>query len=188
MTKNINKNFELLTESILEQSEKYEFNLNQLPNVNEFRTDIRQDENFKQIFSELNKKESNCIYWFECESIQIATELNNLLDSKRNELKFNQRVVPVINKNIDSKIIYVGIRRGGKRKYDGLTNIAGRIIQHLGYYIKGSTQGLQLVHWTEKKNLNIKLNVIEFKELPNEYLNVVEKLVAYKLKPLCGKH
>ena len=188
MTKDINRNFELLTKSILEQSQTFDFNLNQLPEVNEFQTDIRQDKYFKEIFKELNKKEFNCLYWFEAESIENATELNNLLDSKRKELKVNNRVVPVINKNLDSKIIYVGIRRGGKRKYDGLTNIAGRIIQHFGYYIKGSTQGLQLIHWAEQKNLNLKLNVVEFKELPNEYLNVVEKLVAYKLKPLCGKH
>src|SRR5690606_5974724 len=124
----------------------------------------------------------HCVYWFEIKTMELASELNTLLDNNRNELNLNKRLVPVINKNTDSNILYVGIRRGGKRKYDGLSNIAGRIIQHLGYYVKGSTQGLQLIHWTNKADLDIKLNVVEFKDLPNIYLNVVEKLIAHKLK------
>ena len=184
----IKSNFESLTESIIKQSEKFNFNLNQLPSINDYKTDIREDKYFKEIFSELNKKEFNCLYWFDCESVEVAEKLNKHMDSKRKELKANNRVVPATNNNLNSKTMYVGIRRGGKRKYDGLTYISGRIIQHLGYYAKGSTQGLQLIHWVEERDLNIELNMVEFRELPNEYLNIVEKLVAYKLKPLCGKH
>lgn len=188
MTKDIKVNFEILTNSILEQAETFSFNLKQLPHVAEFTMDIRLDKNFSSIFEKLNKKEHHCLYWFEIETSELATELNILLNKNREKLKLDQRVVPVMNKNTNSNIFYVGIRRGGKRKYDGLTNISGRIIQHLGYYVNGSTQGLQLIHWANKTDLDIKLNVVEFKELPNLYLNVVEKIVAHKLKPLCGKH
>lgn len=188
MTININQNLKDLTESILENAETHHFNLGQLPKINEYKTDIREDLNFKEIFVELDKKIHHCLYWFEVENIEKAMELNLLLDKTREELKQRGRVVPVINKNLDSPVLYVGIRRGGVRKYDGLTNISGRIIQHLGYYIKGSTQGLQFVHWAKNTGFDIKLNIIHFEELPNDYLNVIEKLVAFKLRPLCGKH
>jgi|TARA_R110000744_G_scaffold62940_1_gene129733 hypothetical protein len=185
---NINQNFETFTEAILEKAEIFHFNLKELPNVNEFKTDIRLETVFEELFKELNKKTNHCLYWFELDSIDYANKLNILLNNNRKKLGLNKRVVPVINKNTNSNVLYVGIRRGGIRKYDGLTNISGRIIQHLGYYVKGSTQGLQLVHWTDKTDINIKLSVIEFNDLPHEYLNVIEKLVAFKLKPLCGKH
>ncbi|WP_299897180.1 hypothetical protein [uncultured Aquimarina sp.] len=45
-----------------------------------------------------------------------------------------------------SKILYVGTVEGKVRKSDGLTTIASRTFQHLGFYDKGSTGGLHLLY------------------------------------------
>jgi len=59
----------------------------------------------------------------------------------------------------------------------------------MGYYKNSRTQGLQLVHLAKGKDFEITLNVVEFKDLENPmYLNVIEKMVADELKPLCGRH
>lgn len=84
--------------------------------------------------------------------------------------------------------MYVGIRQGGKT-LSGLTNIVGRINQHLGYYKVPTTQGLQLVHYAKGKDFQLTMNVVEFKDLENPmYLNLIEKMVADELRPLCGRH
>lgn len=149
------------------------------------------DSDLRYFFQDLDLKKNHCLYWFELETKEKAIELNNLLNTYRKEkgVKHN-RVVPATNKNDDSNILYVGIRQGGCRK-DGLTNIVGRINQHLGYYKVPTTQGLQLVHYAQGLDFEITLNVVEFSDLDNErvmYLNMIEKLVAKKLKPLCGRH
>lgn len=188
MTSNLTNKLDSIINEIIAEAKTYNFNLNSLPEVNGYKTDIRIDSNFSHIFNDLNLKVSNCLYWFDIKSKNKAFGLNSLLNENRALLNENKRVVPALNSNIESSILYVGIRRGGQRKYDGLTNISGRIIQHLGFYEKGSTQGLQLVHWVNKSDLEVTLFVAEFPELPNEYLEIFEKLVALKLKPLCGKH
>jgi len=187
--KNIKTNLEKIGEKIIEKSKVYKFKTSDLPEHNNFMTDIRHASPiFEKIFKELDLKTNNCIYWFDLVNNENAKEINSLLDIKREELKKNKRVIPPKNINVNSKTLYVGIRRGGVRRRDKLSNISGRIIQHLGYYEKGSTQGLQLVHWANQANKTIFLNVVELINIPNEYLNAIENIVAYKLKPLCGKH
>ncbi|WP_348661458.1 hypothetical protein [Croceibacter atlanticus] len=95
------------------------------------------------------------------------------------------RSTPALNKNTGSKYFYVGVRKGGKRKRDGLTHIAGRIYHHLGCYSKGSTSGLQLVHWSNK---TIRLSVLELPKGASKYLYILEKFYAIKLRPLLGRH
>lgn len=147
------------------------------------------DKNFGYLFKELDLKENHCLYWFELETLEKTKALNNLINNYR--LKKGQedyRVVPSSNKNVNSKVLYVGIRRGAKSK-SGLTNIVGRINQHLGYYKVQSTQGLQLIHYAQGLDFQITLNVVEFEDLENPmYLNLLEKMVADKLIPLCGRH
>jgi len=63
--------------------------------------------------------------------------------------------------------------------------IASRIFHHLGYYRVGSTQGLQLCHWSKHK---LKLSVVQFPKEAEPYLNIIEKLFALKFKPLLGRH
>lgn len=184
----LTQKFDLLAQEVINEAETYGFNIKNLPHVNDYQTDIRSDLNFSQMFTELNKKICSCLYWFEVETLGKCSDLRDLLDQNRELLKSNARTVPARNNNNDSNILYVGIRRGGIRKRDQLTNIAGRIAIHMGYYVKGSTQGLQLIHWSNNLDCKINLKVVEFENLPNDYLNTIEKIVAYKLKPLCGKH
>ncbi len=184
----INEKLDKIFYFILNKKSIYKFNLLNLPDTNNFSTNILDTEIFREIFNELNKKSNNCIYWFELQNEQDCSDLILRLENNREFLKENFRVIPPKNKNQNSKILYLGIRRGGIRKKDHLTNISGRIVQHLGYYHKGSTQGLQLVHWCKGIDLNVNLNVVELEDLPNDYLNVVEKILSYHLKPMCGKH
>lgn len=170
-----------------------------MPDDDNYRLDIRKFGEFLKTFNSLNIKTNDCLYWFSVSQIADSQRLKNEIEKCRESLKQQQdkRVVPVRNDNIDSNVLYVGVRQGGCRKYtlinrkrvpDVLSNIAGRIIQHLGYYKKGSTQGLQLVHWTKGLDIQVTLNVIEFKDLPKDYLYIIEKLYALKLKPVLGKH
>jgi len=180
--------FDKLAQEVINEAETFTFNLKDLPDLNNYKTDIRKDLNFTQIFEILDKKSKNCIYWFEVESTNHCENLQVLLNENRESLLVNFRTVPVRNSNTNSNILYVGIRRGGRRQRDNLSNISGRIITHLGYYDKGSTQGLQLIHWAKDIDCKINLKVVEFEDLPNDYLNTIEKIIAFKLKPMCGKH
>lgn len=187
MNKLILSDFDLLAENIISLAKSYSIKLNDLPDV-ELKIDIRNHSYFKTIFKELDQIKNHCIYWFELDSTESSFVLNNLLNENRKHLNDRNRVVPVKNLNKESNVLYVGIRRGGTRKYDNLSNISGRLIQHLGYYHVGTTQGLQFAHWAKKSNTEINFKVVEFENLPNLYLEMIEKLIAFKLKPLCGKH
>lgn len=183
--------FTEVIDGLIAKAKTFNFNLNDLPDVQEYthHKSILRHPKFESIFSELNEKRTSCLYWFELIDSEMCSGLINVLNSNRERLKESVRVVPVMNRNLNSNVLYVGIRRGGQRKYDGLSNISGRIVQHLGYYKVGTTQGLQLAHWAVDSGLDIKLKVIQFEEgFPNAYLEAFEKIMAYKLKPLCGKH
>jgi len=123
------------------------FNTKNLPDTNYEveKANINHSRDFDYIFRKLNGMIHNCIYWFSFDSKEKAIEFNNLLNSKRELLrhrKADPRVTPAkSNKYQESYVLYVGVRRGGINKKE-LTNICGRIIQHFGYYEKGSTQGL----------------------------------------------
>ncbi|AWG26678.1 hypothetical protein [Flavobacterium kingsejongi] len=159
------------------------------PTKNNKHKSIRNHERFKDLFVMLDTKVTNCLYWFEVENNNSCDLLVKHLNEIRPILKEQFRVVPVINKNNNSNVLYVGIRRGGFTEKWGLSNISGRMIQHLGYYEKGSTQGLQLAHWSLNSDIKIKINIIQFEEkFPNYYLEAFEKIIAHKLRPLCGKH
>lgn len=184
----INERLDNVFKYIISKKEEFLFNLNDLPEINNYQTNILTQNGFSHIFENLNTRLNNCIYWFELKNNEDCLLLVEKLNENRTQLLQDIRVVPPRNKNQNSKILYLGIRRGGIRKRDGLTNISGRMVQHLGYYVKGTTQGLQLAHWCRGLNIPIKLNIVELNGLPNEYLNVVEKILSYHLKPLCGKH
>ena len=187
-TERIKKEFDDLANEIIKEAETFSFNLMDLPEI-DYENTIRKHDNFVNTFDSLDKKQSNCIYWFETEDSDACKLLQKMLDDQRNNLYTNKRTVPVKNFNVNSKVLYVGIRQGGKtKKHNNMSHLSGRIRVHLGYYKVGSTQGLQLAHWARNIDCKINLKVVEFKELPNEYLNTIEKIVAFKLKPLCGKH
>ena len=135
------------------------------------------------LIESLKEIDKPCLYWFEAENEEKASNLILALNDFRLNNPKN-RTIPAKNRNINSKCIYVGIRQAGKRK-DGFTNIAGRMVIHFGYYKVPSTQGLQLVYWAKEK---IKLTVMELPSESSIFLNVLEKELAKKLKPLCGRH
>lgn len=180
--------FDQLAQEVINEAETYSFNIKDLPDLNNYKTNIRTELKFIEMFKSLDDKLNNCLYWFEVESSIHCTNLQILLNESRDALRINFRTVPAKNKNLESNVLYVGIRRGGQRKRDLLSNISGRICIHLGYYDKGSTQGLQLIHWAKDVDCNINLKVVQFEALPNDYLNTIEKIIAFKLKPLCGHH
>lgn len=179
--------------------ESYTFNLKDLPNYNDYKLDIRKHKEFTKIFSSLNEKTNDCLYWFSTDNEKDTNFLKKEIEVYREALKNRKdiRVVPAKNTNLNSSVIYVGVRKGGARNFtrinnkrveDRLTHIEGRIIQHLGYYKKGTTQGVQFVHWAKDCNIKVTLNVIEFQESTNQFLYIIEKLHAIKLKPILGKH
>jgi len=145
----------------------------------------RKSGELKELFTQLDLIKCNCLYWFElehdCDSKLVKS---SLLDFKIG-YKDHKRKTPAKNKILASNTLYVGVRRGGIRKKDGLSNIAGRIFHHLGYYHIGSTQGLQLVHWCNEKLI---LKIIELPNVTKDYLNIIEKLFALKFQPIAGKH
>jgi|GEM_PF-1972387 len=133
---------------------------------------------------ELMKIEEPCIYWFKGEDELVGQKFLADLNSFR-EKKTGRNLPAKNNYRRNSNCLYLGIRQGGTRKKDGFSFIAGRISTHLGYYHVPTTQGLNLAYWA-KDIITLKVMV-----LPKEasiYLNVLEKLYAKQLKPLCGKH
>lgn len=194
----IKSEFQKIVDDIILRKDSNDFNIatfntKDLSNHNNYNEKdcINQKPDFWNSFKVLDSvKKNNCLYWFELENEKKADELNSLLNSYR--LKWKQegvKKVPTTNRNTKSKIIYVGIRQGGYRKRDDLTNITGRIMQHLGYYKEGATQGLQLYEYARSKDFNITLKVVQFEGLEySAFLNIIEKLVAEKLRPLCGRH
>lgn len=136
-------------------------------------------------FGKLHGITNHCLYWFELKDEASAEKLNQLLDNYR--LK-KDKTVPTHNKNKDSNILYVGVRRGKKISKNGASNIVGRINQHLGYYGHKKTQGLQLYEYAREESFDITVKVVEFVNFHPIYLNVVEKMVAHELRPLCGRH
>lgn len=163
------------------------FNTKDLPNHNNYHYYPNNDPHFRNvIFEKLDDiKNNHCLYWFELESNQKASELKFLLDDyRRNGIK----KVPAPNTYDYDKILYLGVRQGSKRENIKLTNITGRINQHLGYYKIGTTQGLQLYEYAKGKDFDITIKIIEFDGIEPYLLNVIEKLLARKMKPFCGQH
>ena len=146
---------------------------------------------FRPIVAKLNEYYEDCLYWFQTESVKDAQKLDQLLCSyrqKRGVENSGYRAVPTTNtlKNKD-KVLYVGVRKGKKSK-KGLTNIMGRINQHLGYYKNSKTQGLQLYHWAKDANVKITIYCVHFEQDLGPLLYVLENKIAQKLQPYCGRN
>lgn len=135
------------------------------------------------IINQIRYIDKPCLYWFETEDENKIPELLDNLNKFL--LEFPNRKTPKPNKNKKSKCLYVGVRQGGLRKRDNFSQIAGRIVIHLGYYKVGTTQGLNLAYWAKAK---LKLNILELPSEASIYLNILEKMMAEKLKPLLGSH
>ena len=163
------------------------FNTKDLPDHENYTVDLNKDAYFRGIIYSLleNINANHCIYWFELESDVKASELNTLLCNYRDT---KAKKVPATNKNFNSRILYLGKRYGGYRITDGLTNIVGRMNIHLGYYKQPGTQGLQLYEYARGKDFNITIKVVEIEGLETYCLGVIEKLLAKRMLPLCGRY
>lgn len=192
----INNSIKDLINDIINSSPDYEevFNTKNLPNHHNYDKSKAPNviPEMRYFFQGLDNIKHNSLYYFELKDIKTAHKLKGKLDNYRKSIDKSSdeyRVVPTTNRydNGQSKVFYLGVRQGAPNK-SGLTHIAGRINQHLGYYKNGSTQGLQLYHYAKGLDFEITLKVYEFQNLNSDYLNVIEKKMAKKLNPLCGRH
>ncbi len=167
------------------RNQKNDLDCSKIPSVKEFDFHNRKSGYLKDIFTNLDSISVHSLYWFEIVQPNKSKEIKKTFADYKLRKAEHGRTVPASNKTETSKILYVGIRRGGVRKRDGFTNIGTRVFQHLGYYSKVSTQALQLARWCNEK---LVLNVLPLPEVTKEYLNILEKLLAIELKPIVGKH
>jgi len=134
----------------------------------------------------LKEYRSPILYWFEIVSeVDVDKILSHLILFKNNQIIGNPnfRAIPALKKRIEnnhSKILYVGCCR--------TTKLIDRMFWHFGYYNIGRTQGLQLCHWAQEFNLDIKLHVMIFPAEARLLIEVYEKYLAGKLKPIVGIH
>ena len=162
---------------------EYEIDCSKLEEPDYKMTDLGYVKSVNPIIRELMQIINPCIYWFEADNESKAEEM--IRDLNTFKAKKTGRSIPAKNNNYGGKCLYIGIRQGGTRKKDSFSFIAGRISIHLGYYHVPTTQGLNLAHWAKEK---ITLKVMVLPKEASIYLNILEKLYAKQLKPLCGRH
>ena len=168
------------------QVDSFRIPCGRIPTQEEFRFDQRYQGELGALFKRLDEIRTPVIYWFSSESVESAHAIKDQhLDFRSLRGVEHDRHAPAPNRVMESKIIYVGMRQGGFRKKDGFTKIAGRIYVHLGYYSKGSTQGLQLVHWC---NAALQLHLLPLAHDVSPFLGGLEKIVAKHLRPVIGRH
>lgn len=185
--KKIFEDFNYQMQKSLKNLTKLSFNTANLPEKDELpEQDIRKGKVLDfNILNDIGHNSS--IYWFSAKRNDIDNLLLPKLKDSQNYLNAKSRKIPPINE-IYKDCLYVGIRKGGIRKKDKLSNLSGRIIIHLGYYNKGS-QGLQLLHWAKNLNVNIELNILKLENNYNySHLKAAEILLADELEPLFGRH
>lgn len=170
---------------ILTHIKKLELTVNKI-NRTEIPIDLNcsLNEQFNINFAFFQKISLPTLYWFECQTLEDAKELKELFSLKRHKLI----AVPPINGNL-SKVLYLGVRQGGKYKREKtFSRICGRIYHHFGLYKVETTQGLKLEKWALNSGKKINLNILELDINENQYLYILEKLYALELKPMFGKH
>lgn len=193
LSENLNQSLQKAAKMSINNAETIlEFSTNSIPDHKNYSVNIQYyNDHYIKAFEKLNTNRVNpSIYWFEVEWDEECIRLKSLLLSKAQELKNQEdkRVTPPQNRNKQSKVLYVGSRKGGYRKRDGLTNIAGRIIQHFGFYEKGSTGSLQFVHWCKTESVNVRLKVVDLVNMDNRFSTLIEKEISNQLRPLLGQH
>lgn len=147
--------------------------------TNYLNNNIRDAPLFLKMFDELTKNDPPFVYWFEILHGPDSQTIHQRI-SKYKETSV--RGVPALRKlkEYNSRILYVGKSTVG---------FWGRLITHLGYLSgKGTTQGLQLDHWTKDLCLELQLNILRFPPAMADYLSIVEYALAKELQPIIGKH
>ncbi len=189
------KNLEDIAD-LVKKGKCFDIDLSSLPNYTDFHEGKRFElEGLGEMFAYLNTlKSKTCIYiWDAYDSAQAKEIYKEYCVRKSSGIvceEFGDRrthaygLTHYLNNN--TKTLYVGTRLAGYTKKWNLTNIEGRVIQHLGYYDKGSTHALQLRYWAMKYKL--KFTIYELPELNKDYYRIIEMLFALRFKPLIGQH
>lgn len=141
--------------------------------------DIRQSEEHREFFTQLEKFTGPVLYFFEITSSQDSGEVRECM--RKYKMSEGSKSVPALKKGYHktSKILYVGkVKR----------NFYGRVIQHLGYYKVVRTQGLQLFHWAKSYCLDVRLHAYHFEPEMHDLVSIFELKFARDLKPIVGKH
>lgn len=140
---------------------------------------ILKSEEYSELFNRLCQMRGPVLYWFE----KLSDNTNDSIIASLKEYKSlkNHRVIPYYKDSYDklTKTLYVGKCKG---------KFYGRVIQHLGYFVTPSTQGLQLYHWAKDISLKVRIHAIEFPKEMVDIMPIVEYYFAKQLKPLIGKH
>ena len=174
------KSYKPLQEASLNGPEEYRSYIIDCATLEDFRDlSIYEADKYKPMFDELNKFKCPVLYWFEI--IQPASTEVILKAIKSYKRRGVSKAIPAIRKAPfhGTNILYVGkVIRG----------FSGRVNTHLGYYKVSRTQGLQLYHWSTEIKLSLKLHVYTFKPELGPMMEVLERGMADKLKPLLGKH
>lgn len=140
---------------------------------------ILESEEYSELFNKLCQMQGPVLYWFEI----LSDNTNDSIIASLKEYKSlkNHRVIPYYKDSYDklTKTLYVGKCKG---------KFYGRVIQHLGYFVTPSTQGLQLYHWAKDISLKVRIHAIEFPKEMVDIMPIVEYYFAKHLKPLIGKH
>lgn len=189
----IDKQVKIIVDKILKKTDCFKicrFHLSELPESDNWENHSSKDSVFTKHVDVLKNYKGDCLYWFNCDTVEEALKLDNALANYRNgKKKKGYRAVPTSNKYIGKdKTIYVGVRRGTTAKKPKVSNVLGRINQHLGYYKQPKTQGLQLLHWARELDVNISIYVVHFENKLGALLYVLEKEVSKRLIPHCGRH
>lgn len=141
--------------------------------------DIRDSQAFKEHFIKLMSMKGPVLYWFEIISDTNRGEIRSAIEQYA--MTNNAKATPALKKyvNLTSKCLYVGkVKR----------NFWGRVIQHLGFYKVGATQGLQLYYWAKELDLKLKLHSYEFEHEMNDLIALFELELAKRKDPIIGKH
>jgi hypothetical protein len=135
------------------------------------------------IFNTIVENKRPSLYFFEFnknDRDKIISSYKNFIQDQQKKSLSNRRVSPATKKKYpnDTSVLYVGKSKGKN---------VGRLIVHLGYYDKGGTAGLQLIHWAKKLKIDLIYHVLYFPLEMRDFVDPLEVSIARSLNPLLGK-
>ena len=136
-----------------------------------------------EVFNVIVENKKPCLYFFEFskkDRDKIIFSYENFINEQKKKSIGDRRVSSAIKKKYpdNTSVLYVGKSKGGN---------VGRLIVHLGYYDKGGTAGLQLIHWAKKLKIDITYHVFYFPLEMRDFVDPLEVSIARSLNPLFGK-
>jgi len=151
------------------------------------------------------KQDLFCSKYINLENITHSTDFFHVFDYLKKHEQYPAIYVFGVNTDINYNDIIKRIREVEHYRTPALNNykvntgtlyvgkvkkiLWGRLIQHLGYHSNQKSHGLQLHYWINKlKNPNISFSVFFLSKESADYIEILEKEISIKLKPIIGKH